>query len=197
MVLIPAAGSSSRMGSPKQLFPWANSHLIGHCIQNALSLECLDTVVILGAHLDEIKEAISEDKVTVLHHEDWEHGLGSTISFGIKNIRKSHPNVEGVLVLMADQPLMDTLYLDEMISNFRPGMGQIIATRYHLKRNGVPALFDRSFFAELSDLKHDKGAKNLIEKHSDKVIPLDAEGKTADIDTPEDYRKLYEANHRL
>ncbi len=183
------------MGSPKQLLPWKNSHLIGHCIQNVLSLEWLDTVVILGARFDEINEAIQDDNVTILHHEDWEHGLGSTISFGIKYIRKSYAMAKGVLVLMADQPLLDTEYLNEMISNFRPGMGHIIATRYHSKRNGVPALFDRSYFAELSELKHDKGAKHLIQKHADKVIPLDAEGKTADIDTPGDYRKLYEANH--
>lgn len=184
------------MGSLKQLLPWANSHLIGHCIKKALSLNCAATIVVLGAHFDEIKQVISEGEVTVLHHEDWEHGLGSTISFGIKYIRKAYPNVDGVLVLMADQPLMDTEYLNEMISNFRPGTEQIIATRYHANRNGVPAVFDCSYFAELSELEHDKGAKDLIEKHSDKVIPQDAEGKTTDIDTPEDYRKLYEANHR-
>ncbi|NND16244.1 MAG: NTP transferase domain-containing protein, partial [Eudoraea sp.] len=33
--LLLAAGSSSRMGSPKQLLPWGNSTMLGHCISMA------------------------------------------------------------------------------------------------------------------------------------------------------------------
>ena len=195
-VLILAAGGSKRLGAPKQLLPWGDATLLGHAVDTALQLACGPTAVVLGANSEEIKETISDDTVLVLEHTRWEEGLGTSIAWGVSQLLQSTPEIEGVLILLADQPLVTPVYLNSIISEFKSGKEQIIATSYDQQKQGVPALFDASYFDELIALKGDKGAKEILQKHSDKVQLFSAEGQLADIDTLEEYRALYKANHQ-
>ena len=63
-------------------------------------------------------------------------------------------------------------------------------------RIGGPALFDRSYFKELSELSSDKGARKLITENLNKVTAIPGEGKLKDIDTREAYEALYRATHQ-
>ena len=52
--LIMAAGSSSRMGKPKQLLQWKNVTLIENAISNVLQLSKNKPIVVLGANSEKI-----------------------------------------------------------------------------------------------------------------------------------------------
>ena len=47
-VLILAAGTSARMGQPKQLLPWKGTTLLNHTLKNAKAISP-DVLVVLGA----------------------------------------------------------------------------------------------------------------------------------------------------
>ncbi len=196
-VLIPAAGASSRMGTPKQLLKWGATTLLGHTIETALQLKAQETVVVLGAHFRKIKEGIAAYECVILEHVNWESGLGSSIAFGMKHLLQTDLKVDGVLILLGDQPLIDAPYLQSMVKAFTPGEQQIVATAYGTQKCGVPALFDTLYFDELSVLSEDQGAKAIIERHTTSVLTLPAPPNSLDIDTPEDYERLYNANHQL
>lgn len=196
-ILISAAGTSRRMGSPKQLLKWGNSTLLGHTIETAINVGLESVVVVLGSDFEKISQQITNLDCTILNHMNWGNGLGSSISFGIKYLQQHSANLDGVLVMLADQPLIDVTYLKAMISHFEVNKEQIIATDYSKQKMGVPVLFDKFYLAELSELKDDQGAKQILNQYADKVFLVTSEGKTADIDTSEDYEKLYKANHQL
>jgi molybdenum cofactor cytidylyltransferase len=195
-LLIPAAGASKRMGSPKQLLKWGTSTLLGHTIETAQSLQCCEICVVLGANYDVIETEINQSSIKIIKNEQWESGLGRSIGFGVEHLIEAHPTMNGILIMLADQPLIDARYLNSMIEIFSPGEQQIIATQYDHDRQGVPALFDKNYFEELAKLSDDKGAKEIIEKYSNHVTMLTAHGKISDIDTAQDYEDLYYANHQ-
>ena len=195
-IVISAAGTSKRMGTPKQLLKWGTTTLLEHAIETALQLNGNETIVVLGANFNQIKKQIDSQNSVILNHSGWESGLGSSIAFGIKYLLQSNSKADGVLIMLADQPLIDVQYLKLMVAAFEPSKGHIVATSYDRKKQGVPALFDKTYFDELIQLQDDKGAKTIIEKHVASILTLSAPVNITDIDTPEDYETLYRANHQ-
>ena len=194
-VLLLAAGSSSRMGVPKQLLKWNNSTLLQHTINTVKQIKKDEVVLVLGANFQDIKSKIDTTELTVIYNENWEKGLGNSIACGINQIIKSVQQIDNVLIMLADQPLIDSNYLNEMIETQLLNPDKIICTSYQNKRLGVPAIFNKIYFKELSELNHDKGAKDLLNKNSDNILFLDGTYVISDIDTMEDYEALYKRFH--
>ncbi|WNH12795.1 nucleotidyltransferase family protein [Thalassobellus suaedae] len=195
-IIILAAGASSRMGSAKQLLNWGGKTLIEHTLQTALNTVSNDVIVVLGANYELIKKKITALSITILHNQEWEQGLGKSIASGVNYIMEFNPHADGVLIILADQPLIDSAYLNELIQVFNPSKNQIIATSYKNDTYGVPALFDKGYFKELSKLKNDKGAKHLLTQNESFVKTLVLPIKNVDLDSKEDYDMLYQANFK-
>ncbi len=193
--LILAAGSSSRMGHPKQLLPWGNNTtLIRHAIQQALSVKGeVRIYVVLGAYYDIIYEEINMLPVTVLKHLDWEKGMGSSISYGITAIQKENVSFDGILISLIDQPLLDVTHFNTLITEFVKTSKHIIATQLE-SRIGVPAIFPTSVFSALMQLEEDFGARYIIKNYSDDVKTISASNTGIDIDTMKQYAKLLKRN---
>jgi molybdenum cofactor cytidylyltransferase len=187
--LIMAAGGSSRMGEPKQLLPWKGATLIEKSIDKALQLQMPKPIVVLGANSERIASKIESYPVKIIRNPNWERGLGNSIAFGVNYIQNNH-QVDGVLVILADQPLINASYLKVMLDLFETKKHQIIATKYNNGKLGVPVLFDASYFQELSRIEGDKGAKSILEKYSNLVIITEVTTNIFDVDTKEDYNEL-------
>lgn len=194
-ILIPAAGDSRRMGSPKQLLKWRNTTLLEHTIETAQELNVSKLIVVLGANYERIKTKINKDQIEIIRNDNWKLGLGKSIAFGIDHILKNDSEFDGVLVMLADQPLIDATFLNSILDKFQVEQGQIIATSYKNGKQGVPVLFDKVYFDELSQLNDDKGAKIILHKHSENVSVIDGNNMVLDIDTLQDYNRLYKDNH--
>ena len=59
-----------------------------------------------------------------------------------------------------------------------------------LLRVGVPAIFPRWCFRELNELRGDRGAQGLLQRHVDRVVRLAMPSAELDIDRPEDLLAL-------
>lgn len=188
-VLILAAGASSRMGRPKQLLPWKNTTLLDHAIANARASKCSDVFVVLGANHGQIRSALTGKDFEVIVNPHWEKGLGSSIALGTEYLVDQKRDYDGVLLMLADQPLIDTAYLNSLIDLYYGGSNSIVGTRYG-KGTGVPALLDKIHFDELKDLGEDTGAKAIIRRAGSRVLALDPQKKAVDIDTEAEYKTL-------
>ena len=188
-VLILAAGSSSRMGQPKQLLEWGNGTLLDHSIQTVLTLKSEEVIVVLGANYDRIEKGIRHLPITVLNNREWGLGLGKSIACGANYILKSTKKLDGILITLADQPHIDNNFLRELMNSFVAGKKQIVATAYEDGKQGVPVLFDVNYLEELSNLKDDKGAKSLLKAHQNLVKTVLPPTKNIDLDTQEDYQE--------
>jgi len=187
-ILILAAGASSRMGQIKQLLPWKKNTLLGHVVKEALETKIEPLAIVLGAHAEAIKKRIQDLTLNCTVNEHWETGMGSSISHGVQYLLSKDPTLDGILLLLGDQPLVDTEYLLDLVHAFEKGEHGIIATAYN-STAGVPALFGSKYFDELLKLST-KGAQRLIEVHSSDILTRDGQNRIFDIDTPEDYKQL-------
>ncbi|MEO0898414.1 MAG: nucleotidyltransferase family protein [Bacteroidota bacterium] len=184
--LIPAAGAATRMGRAKQLLPFKNSTIIEHTLGNALEIPFVENRVVLGAYHHIIGPQIKDYPIEITINTDWQKGLGTSIALGMQEM-KSEPMA--VLVLLADQPLITTDILWNMIQQFTISEKPVMAARYE-DILGVPAIFDKSFFPLLASMDGQKGAGKIIKEAGEQVEYIDVPEAGYDIDTPEDYRRL-------
>ena len=96
-------------------------------------------------------------------------------------------NADGAVVCLGDMPLISAKLIDQLIENFAPDRGQLIAVPVSDGRRGNPVLWSRRFFRELMTLDGDVGARHLIAKHAEAVaeVPVDGQSAFLDIDTPQ------------
>ena len=194
MINIPhvllAAGTSKRMGQPKQLLRWANKSLIQFQVETILpSTEKL--YVILGAYAALIQPLLKNYEVELIQFYQWEKGMGNSLAYGIQQILNSNPTIEGILISLIDQPLVTSSHYLNMRATFEIGNNQIIASESDSGWSGVPVLFDAYYFDELQKLSGEEGAKLILKKNKANSISINAGNTLIDMDTPEVYRKLF------
>ncbi len=190
-IILLAAGASSRMGQPKQLLPWGNQTLIENQIHTLLKTGH-PVHVVLGSNSNLVIPVIEKYDVNIVINTDWESGMGSSISLGISEIIQKYPDANGVLITLLDQPLITTSYIEKMLETYQPGSQQILVSRSASGWTGVPVIFDKCYFKELSELKNQEGAKKIVKRHEENVILLDGGELLEDMDTPPVYQQLLE-----
>lgn len=195
-ILLLAAGGSSRLGQPKQVLPWKSSNLLQNAIEVAKETKACRVVLVLGANYNTIISKINTSDIEVFHNKTWYRGIGNSIAEGVKQSLKTIPETDAILVMLSDQPLIESKYLNRLISKFQHNKQQIIATNYANNNLGVPAIFEKNYFNELMLLKGDNGAKQIIKDYLAKVISEPVPLESDDIDTMQDYKSLYKANHQ-
>jgi molybdenum cofactor cytidylyltransferase len=96
-------------------------------------------------------------------------------------------NLDGVLVCLADMPMVTATTLDRLIAAFNPLEGRAICVPTWNGKRGNPVLWDHRFFAAMVNLAGDVGAKHLIGENADLVaeVAMSDDAVLTDIDTPE------------
>ena len=186
--MILAAGSSSRMnGQSKQLLEFRGKTLLRLAAEIAAQSNFAKIVAVLNAESKNSSEEINGLPVIPVINENAKSGIGSSIRSGLSALDDG--NLDAAIVMLCDQPLITPAILRRLADAFFQTGRSIVACRYE-NTVGVPALFARAHFAELSGLSGDEGAKKIIEKYNENVALVDAPEAGLDIDTLEDYRKL-------
>ena len=188
-ILLLAAGSSSRLGQPKQLVKINHEILIEYIINSALATPCNPIVIVLGAHYQKIKPLIEHHSIYVLVNKNWEKGMGSTIACGMDFIIKNFPNLKAVILLVCDQYKLSEKDILKLITIYEKTEKNIIASKYG-NTIGVPALFSKNIFQELIKLNSHQGAKNIINQYKNELATIDFPEGISDLDTKEDLEKL-------
>ncbi len=187
-----AAGEGQRMEGIKQLLPWKDSNFLLETVKTGKHSNADTVYIVLGAYAETIKNECDFDTIPeleVIVNPDWADGLGNSIAFGVQQLMNKAIVPDAVLICLADQPLVTTAYLNELIATYQTTSKTIIATQYKNKP-GVPALFDKSVFEQLSQLTGDEGAKHILRQNSKDRITLEGEERIRDIDTKQEYEKL-------
>lgn len=184
-VLVLAAGKSSRMNDIKQLLKINNKTLLDHTLETTQKVIPENIFCVLGANAEKIQKVISSKNIQFIYNKHFETGLSSSIVAGIEYFKIEKIDIDGVLILLADQPEINSEYLNLLITKFKEN-NKIIASNYHQKA-GVPAIFPKQYFEKLILLTGDKGAKVFLQNHLPEIIILKRNQSFKDIDTPEDY----------
>ena len=294
--VILAAGSSSRLGTPKQLLRYRGETLLHRTVRLAIAAGLDPVHVVLGSNASAVGAALEElrGRVTAVVNADWQAGMGSSLACGIASLpagtgpapdtdpgpapgvdrgtaagrraeacpsavanpvpsavgaSRSAPGARpecaavscaesgssaetgsddadaghvpaaaaspepsaraatnskpgggaqsgpesgagattepgAALVLVTDQPRLSHAILADIAAAYRNGGAALVASRYASGAVGVPALFARAYFPELTRLTGDRGARALFTRHRDQLVTVAFPAGDLDIDTP-------------
>jgi molybdenum cofactor cytidylyltransferase len=163
--------------------------LIRRAAQNASDSKCQPVVIVLGANADLIRHELEGLKIQIAMNHDWEIGMSTSIHCGLKMLLKIVPETDGVILMLADQPNVTGTVLEKLTSSFAQNNSAIIAARYS-DQLGTPVLFPRAYFDQLLQLDGKGGAKNLLKKYRERVLPIDLPEAVLDLDTPQDFDEM-------
>lgn len=192
-IVILAAGTSSRLGSPKQLLSFKGKNLLRHSVDAALETGCQSVFVILGANIDIIRKELKDKPVIIVENTGWQEGIASSIRCGLENISNTILRPDCVIFMVCDQPYVTSSLLLSLLEKRQETGMPIVASSYDDKI-GTPALFHKSFFPALMELTGDKGARKLISDNPEKVAAVSFPEGITDIDTASDYELLNKEN---
>ncbi|MBX2946560.1 MAG: nucleotidyltransferase family protein [Cyclobacteriaceae bacterium] len=190
-IIVLAAGSSSRMGQPKQLIQLNGYSLLEHAVRIAKNSRADQVLVVVGSDGEKNIEAINHLAVEVVMNHQWKEGMGSSLKTGLIACLEKFPQTRAIVVLVCDQPRVTTDHLNTLMNTYTQTHSSIVASRY-ASTVGVPAVFDNFLFQELLNLPNNQGAKNIILNHQTNLVAIDLPGGEIDLDTPDDLRRYRE-----
>jgi CTP:molybdopterin cytidylyltransferase MocA len=179
--IVLAAGGSRRLGRPKQLLEIDGVPLLRRAVETALATGPVHAVVVLGAESQRMRAALADLRVEAVECPDWAEGMGASLRAGITRMPVG---ADGALVVLCDQPALDSAHLASLVASWRESPACAVASRYAGVR-GVPALLPRAWFGELAAARGDAGARELLRGRAN-VREVVNEALARDIDLPGD-----------
>ena len=190
--IVLAAGASTRFGGIKQLVRIDGRPLLHATVSRAVEVAGAATIVVLGANAAELAPLLTHTPATVVINRDWREGIGSSIRAGVARLPAA---CTGVMLVLADQVAVTSQDLQRLAGTWRRQPDYVAAALYS-GATGVPAIFPRSRFRELSELRGDIGARRLLHRNPDRVVRVPMESAALDIDTPEDLLAIETAQQK-
>jgi molybdenum cofactor cytidylyltransferase len=188
--LILAAGSSSRLGPPKQLLHYEGHPLVVRAAEAALASGASPVVVVLGAHAEKIFPVLTALPVVIAENPTWPDGMGSSIRAGLAALEHAAPALDAVLIALCDQPHFSAATIAQLLSALSDMPGATIAATRHTDGAGVPAIFARVHFPALRALRGPAGARSIVLSNCQATAAVDLPALAFDIDTPADWQRF-------
>jgi CTP:molybdopterin cytidylyltransferase MocA len=191
--LVLAAGSSRRLGQPKQLLLHGGETLLARAIRLATDAGANPVIAVLGAHHESILAAVPFNKLQnaiPIVNSAWEQGIATSIHAALTALQDSELDASGALILGCDQPRLTGEHLRAMLETFTAQPEPAIVASTYAGVLGIPAVFPRQLFTELLKLQGDQGARALLMQPACPLIALPFQGGEIDIDSPADINQL-------
>jgi molybdenum cofactor cytidylyltransferase len=186
--IVLAGGLSSRMGQSKVLLPWDGRPVIRVIVDKLKRMRLDDIVVVTGYLSRQVQAALSQEPIRFVHNRKYREGeMLSSLQVGIQALG---PEIGACLVVLGDQPQIDSRIVNEVLNAYAEGRGSLVAPSYQ-RRRGHPILIDRAYWPELLSLPPGSAPRDVINAHPDDTyyINVNNDSVLRDMDTPEEYRQ--------
>jgi xanthine dehydrogenase accessory factor len=184
--VVLAAGGSARFGALKQLLEFDGRSLLRQTTEKAGALLDDRVVVVHGPKASSCQRELAGMPVKHVVNENWETGMASSLRAGVGALPDQ---CRGVLILLCDQPLIETAHLGRLLDAWTEDTSRIVVAHYG-DVHGVPAIIPRRCFDELLNLSGDSGARPLLDAHREELYTVPLEEAGLDIDTQADFEAL-------
>lgn len=186
--IVLAAGSSRRLGTPKQVLPYGNSTVLGASLDVARCCGFDQIIVTLGGAEQLVRGTVPLDGVDVVGVADFGTGCSASLRVALPRVI---PEAAGIVLMLGDQPGVDPATVGRIITE---GHDHPIVVCRYTDGLGHPFWLHRSVFGDLIGMHGDKAIWKLVESGRVPVHELAVDGAVPlDVDTWADYRRLVAA----
>ncbi len=192
--VVLAAGSSRRLGSPKQLLEFGSKSLLQHVVDAAEASHLGDITIVLGHEYERIQADLTVSRARIVVNLDYAAGQSTSLRRGIESLG---PEATGAVVMLADQPTLSTFVIDALIAAFEEEGGAVVQPIY-AGEIGHPVLLNRTLFPEVLSVTGDHGARDVVAAHrADRRLVRVAGTAPPDVDDIDDYQRLLAQNQDI
>lgn len=187
LIVIPAAGTSSRMQGRDKLMETVNGvPLLRRQVQAALASDC-PVMVCLPPEPGPRSKAVDGLKVTTLPVRDAAEGLGATLRTAAFFAARHAPD-RAMMILLPDVPGIGPFDIKSVITAFEAA-GEDTPTRATdpTGRPGTPLIVPARLIPAFTQLAGDDGGKSVLKEEQVQLVPVSDRRATHDLDTPEDW----------
>ncbi len=183
-MVILAAGRSVRFGDNKLLAAISGKCLYQHTLERMRAFQDYPQYLVTG--YDNIAEEAQGQGIRTVMNQKPELGISHSIQLGLEACLKDHPDIQGILFSVCDQPNLKAGTIQRILNTASAHKGQVICAGNPL-RPGNPVLWDRAFFDELRGLTGDHGGRKIMSRLPDKIRYVEAQSEELkDIDLKDD-----------
>ncbi|OGA05010.1 MAG: hypothetical protein A3I00_05225 [Betaproteobacteria bacterium RIFCSPLOWO2_02_FULL_64_12] len=187
--ILLAAGYSTRFGTNKLLQPLPEgSNGAGTPIAVSAARRLVaaipESVAVVRPRAQKLSQLLREAGCKTVVCRNAADGMGTSLAAGVRATADAH----GWVVALADMPFIKPETIARIARALVEGAA-IVAPAYRGER-GHPVGFARRFGDDLSALRGDEGAREILKIHPDGVtlLEVDDPGVLSDIDTPGDLK---------
>jgi molybdenum cofactor cytidylyltransferase len=185
--VILSGGASRRMGAPKALIPYQGRPFLEHLLEITQHPKISTRRVVLGPHAEPIARQVHLHADEIVINDEWEQGQLSSIQAALRSLP---PDVDGMLLLLIDHPLISAALVGELIDAFYSSKKLIVLPLYEGRR-GHPLIFASALFAELLQAPLEVGARHVVWQHQDQIhtVQTNEEGCVLNLNDPDTLQK--------
>jgi molybdenum cofactor cytidylyltransferase len=186
--IIPAAGSSSRMGHFKPLLQVDGQCLIQRAISVFRQNRIDDIIVVVGHRAADLEAALVKEEVRIARNEAYMRGMFSSVKIGMRQLPD---HSEAFFVLPVDIAFVRSATIGRLIEVFRNHPGRI----YHpcvANRRGHPPLIPAHLAEAIAGHDGKGGLRRALKRWADLAVDVPVADRhiLLDLDMPEDLLKL-------
>jgi molybdenum cofactor cytidylyltransferase len=183
--IVLAAGSSRRLGTPKQLLPLGDTTVLGATLAVARSCPFDQLIIALGGAADAVRESVTLHGIDIVMADDHASGCSSSLRAALPWV---DPRADGIVLMLGDQPGVARTTVTKLIAS---GCGAPVAVCRYADGIGHPFWLGRKVFGELAVMHGDKGVWRMVEsgRYDVRRIPIE-DVVPLDVDTWDDYERL-------
>jgi molybdenum cofactor cytidylyltransferase len=176
------------MGRAKQLLPWGNTSVLGATLAQVLASDVVGVLVITGAYAKEVAKVAGEFGVPTVHNPDF--AVGEMLSSVQAGIRHLPVDIDGMMVVLGDQPMVETTVYEMVLEAYWFGDKGIVGVE-NAGIRGNPVLFDKKYFPHLLNLTPNSAPRAILKKyaHDLQLVTVATQTILQDLDTPENYER--------
>lgn len=190
--LLPAAGLSRRMGTPKLALCLHGRTVLERAIDAVRQGGAEQVLVVLAPHVAFLAEIASAAGAEVLLLDAATSDMRATLERGLERLETlARPGPDDAFLLVpADHPTLDSAVVRNLVQALVPPYSIAIPT-WEGKR-GHPALIGWRHVAGIRAWPPDQGVNAYLRSRADEtvLIPWTGEEVLLDLDTPEDWIRL-------
>ncbi|HPE24507.1 nucleotidyltransferase family protein [Albidovulum sp.] len=187
-ILIPAAGSSSRMRGADKLMETVDGEPMLRRIAR-LSLAASPYVFVTlpegGPHALPRKSVLTGLDVRQILVADAHEGMAASLRAGA--LAAGRRAVDGLMVVPADMPELTAPDLITVATIFEDEPETVLRATSSDYSPGHPVVFPLRLFTSLAILTGDRGAAKILDGEAARLLPLPGRHATTDLDSPEDW----------
>ena len=183
--ILLAAGSGSRFGGDKLLYPLPDGTPLGVAAARGLLAAGPEVVAVVRPGDFPLADLLEQEGCYVIVCPHAARGMGASLAHGVAARR----NADGWVIALADMPSIRSATIAAVAGELEAG--KVLVAPVYQGQRGHPVGFGKRFAPQLLALDGDAGARDIIAAHKSELVLVECDdsGVLHDIDRREDLKR--------